>query len=98
MAGQLSGVEGYVESAASGLVIGITLARRLRDEPDSAPPAETALGALVRHLRRETADFQPSNVVWSMFPALEGPRLRNKRARRDAMVARAQEALGSWLD
>lgn len=99
IAGQLAGVEGYVESAACGLVLGIELACAQAGLPHSAcrPPPETALGALVHHhLRRVVRDFQPSNVVFSMFPAVEDPRLK-KRERRQWMAKRALAALEDWL-
>lgn len=106
LAGQITGVEGYVESAACGLVLGILLAGEASGAPaapDGAPadgllpPATTALGALIRHLRRPSDDFQPSNVLWSMFPPLEGKRIRQKRARREATAARALMDLAPWL-
>ncbi len=98
LAGQVSGVEGYVESAACGLVIGRLLAAKLRDRAFSFPPATTALGALLGHLRRPTDDFQPSNVIWSMFPPLPstGKKL-GKRPRRIAMAERALHDLDAWL-
>jgi len=74
LAGQVAGVEGYIESAACGLLVGIALARRLTEGAsweDSLPPRETALGALWSHLRTPNARYQPSNVVFSMFPSLE---------------------------
>jgi methylenetetrahydrofolate--tRNA-(uracil-5-)-methyltransferase len=100
LAGQISGVEGYVESAASGLCIGTMLARKLRGEAALPPPAVTALGALMGHLRRPHKDFQPSNVVWSMFPELDAShaQLRDKRLRREALVERALGALAGWID
>lgn len=99
VAGQVSGVEGYVESAACGLSLGATLARRLRGQPASAPPTTTALGALLGHLRRPDGNFQPSNIVWSMFPPLQGAGRRlKKRDRHAAMARRALEDLEPWLD
>ena len=113
LAGQLSGVEGYVESAAAGLIVGARLASKLLAETSAPlPPPETALGALARHLRTERDDFQPSNVVWSMFPPLPevdkstipktaGRRRRKvdfKRARREAGAERALAALGPWIE
>ncbi len=104
LAGQVTGVEGYVESGASGFVLGVTLAQRLRGETVTPPPATTALGALLSHLLPSTLrggpGFQPSNVVWSMFPALpprEGKRLQ-KRDRYQAMADRALIDLEPWLD
>ena len=98
LAGQIAGVEGYVESAACGLMIGIMLAQKLRAEAPVAPPPATALGALLGHLRRPSERFQPSNVVWSMFPQLDAPEtvLRNKGERRRLSIERALSELESW--
>jgi methylenetetrahydrofolate--tRNA-(uracil-5-)-methyltransferase len=98
LAGQISGVEGYVESAAAGLGIGLLLGQRLAGEALSPPPATTALGALLGHLRRPTDNFQPSNVVWSMFPDIELSlqQKKNKGLRREALVNRALADLESW--
>jgi len=98
LAGQITGVEGYVESAASGLVLGILLAARIHGQTPIPPPPSTALGALLSHLRRPSEDFQPSNIVWSMFPPLEGRRIRRRRLRREALAARALEGLQGWLE
>ncbi|HSN83994.1 MAG TPA: methylenetetrahydrofolate--tRNA-(uracil(54)-C(5))-methyltransferase (FADH(2)-oxidizing) TrmFO [Polyangiales bacterium] len=96
LAGQISGVEGYVESAACGMLIGIKLAHEVRGLSSSFPPPTTMLGGLLGHLRAPNDDFQPSNAMWSMVPPIEGRRL-NKRARRDAQSARALQDLQSWL-
>jgi methylenetetrahydrofolate--tRNA-(uracil-5-)-methyltransferase len=96
LAGQISGVEGYVESAACGMLVGIELAHEARGLPFSFPPSTTMLGGMVGHLRAPNDDFQPSNVMWSMVPPIEGRRL-NKRARRDAQSERALQDLGAWL-
>lgn len=98
LAGQVAGVEGYVESAACGLCIGIMLAQTLHGASPVPPPDTTALGALLRHLRRPSKDFQPSNVVWSMFPEMEFPiqHKRDKGARRTAMAERALADLATW--
>jgi len=70
LAGQLSGVEGYVESTAMGLLAGLNAARTLLGKEIIAPPPETALGALIGHLTRTDPDnFQPSNVNFGLFPA-----------------------------
>ena len=111
LAGQISGVEGYVESAAAGLVIGARLAAKLSGAPVALPPQETALGSLMRHLRTERDDFQPSNITWAMVPPLPevdkstipkvGGRRRRKvdfkKARREAGARRALAALGPWV-
>jgi len=96
LAGQISGVEGYVESAACGMLLGMKLAHEARGLAFSFPPATTMLGGMVGHLRQPNDDFQPSNVMFSMVPAIEGRRL-NKRARRDLQSARALQDLGVWL-
>ncbi len=96
LAGQISGVEGYVESAACGMLLGMKLAHEARGLAFSFPPATTMLGGMVGHLRQPNDDFQPSNVMFSMVPAIEGRRL-NKRARRDLQSERALQDLGVWL-
>ena len=96
LAGQISGVEGYVESAACGMLLGMKLAHEASGLAFSFPPATTMLGGMVGHLREPNDDFQPSNVMFSMVPAVEGRRL-NKRARRDTQSARALQDLGAWL-
>jgi methylenetetrahydrofolate--tRNA-(uracil-5-)-methyltransferase len=96
LAGQISGVEGYVESAACGMLLGIKLAHEVRGLAFSFPPPTTMLGGMIGHLRAPNDDFQPSNVMWSMVPPIEGRRL-NKRARRDAQSERALQDLGAWL-
>jgi methylenetetrahydrofolate--tRNA-(uracil-5-)-methyltransferase len=106
LAGQIAGVEGYVESAACGLVLGIALGRALRGEAafaESLPPRATALGSLWSHLRTPSERYQPSNVVFSMFPPLgpdtdgrERAGLR-KRARYAVLAERALSDLAPWL-
>ena len=78
------------------MCLGLLLAARLRGEEVVAPPRATALGSLCSHLSREQDDFQPSNVVWSMFPPYEGGRL-GKRDRHLALAQRALEDLNPWL-
>lgn len=96
LAGQVTGVEGYVESAACGMLLGIKLAHELRGTRLAFPPPTTMLGGLVGHLRMPNPDFQPANAMWSMVPLPEGRRM-NKRARRDAQAARALQDLEAWL-
>ncbi|HJL20202.1 MAG TPA: methylenetetrahydrofolate--tRNA-(uracil(54)-C(5))-methyltransferase (FADH(2)-oxidizing) TrmFO [Sandaracinaceae bacterium LLY-WYZ-13_1] len=102
LAGQISGVEGYVESAACGLVLGTMLAARARGEAPTPPPRTTAFGSLLSHLRDVDAkDFQPSNVVFSLFPAVAPPpgkKKLGKRERKEAYAARALADLEPWLD
>jgi methylenetetrahydrofolate--tRNA-(uracil-5-)-methyltransferase len=98
LAGQVAGVEGYVESAACGLCIGLLLAGRLLDRPFAPPPETTALGALLRHLRRPHDNFQPSNVVWSMFPdiQLDLQQKKDKPMRKRLLAERALNDLANW--
>lgn len=94
LAGQVAGVEGYVESAACGLVLGVMIAR----DDTSLPPETTALGGLVRHLRDHDKSFAPSNVMWSMVPPLPGRKIRKRRIRRTKLAERALADLDAWLD
>ena len=96
VAGQISGVEGYVESAACGLCIGLLLAGKHNGQPFPLPPATTALGSLLSHLRKPSARFQPSNVVFSMFPEMVTGRM-GKRERHAALAQRALTDLNPWL-
>jgi methylenetetrahydrofolate--tRNA-(uracil-5-)-methyltransferase len=98
LAGQLTGVEGYVESAAIGLCLGIMLAAHLTTgQPAEPPPDTTALGALWGYLQREQKDFQPSNITWSMFAPLEQAPEKNRAARRELLARRALDALAQWM-
>ncbi len=95
LAGQITGVEGYVESAASGLWLALLLDARARGITLQNPPAESALGALINHLRTPVKRFQPSNAHFGLMPEL-GERAR-KKDRKALYSARAQEAFGLWL-
>ena len=96
LAGQVCGVEGYVESAACGMLVGIKLAHEANGLSFSFPPRTTMLGGMIGHLREANDDFQPSNVMWSLVPPIEGRRMK-KRARRDAQSELALQDLGVWL-
>jgi methylenetetrahydrofolate--tRNA-(uracil-5-)-methyltransferase len=96
-AGQITGVEGYVESAAIGMLAGRFAAAEAKGEPVVAPPATTALGALLAHITRgaDATTFQPMNVNFGLFPPLDqGIR---KAERRPAMARRALADLNAWL-
>lgn len=97
LAGQITGVEGYVESAAGGFLCALLLAQRLQEIPLDPPPATTALGALRAHLAKPNDRFQPSNVTWALFPPPDDLKLR-KPEKYEVMAARALEDLGPWLD
>lgn len=94
-AGQITGTEGYVESAAGGWLVAHCVAERLAGRTPQAPPATTAHGGLLTHLSRPTADYQPSNITFAHLPPLEGTRLK-KRARYEALAARALADLETW--
>jgi methylenetetrahydrofolate--tRNA-(uracil-5-)-methyltransferase len=97
VAGQLSGVEGYVESTAMGLLAGINAARKAWNLPPVVPPPETALGALIVHLTQsDAAHFQPSNVNFGLFPAWE--KKAPRRMRGQLRAERALAALAGWLE
>ncbi|WAM29418.1 methylenetetrahydrofolate--tRNA-(uracil(54)-C(5))-methyltransferase (FADH(2)-oxidizing) TrmFO [Myxococcus sp. NMCA1] len=98
-AGQISGVEGYVESAACGYLVALALHARLTGTEFVPPPATTAMGALLRHVTGEAhpPDYphQPSNIIFGIFPPLTG---RMKKAeKRAAYSARAKQDLAAWL-
>lgn len=96
LAGQLVGVEGYVESAAAGLLAGLNAARLLEGLPLLVPPPATALGSLLVYVTdRERRDFQPMNANYGLFPPIGG-RLRGRDKRR-ALALRAQVGLAAWM-
>jgi methylenetetrahydrofolate--tRNA-(uracil-5-)-methyltransferase len=95
-AGQMSGVEGYVESAASGLLAGINAAALASGQPLSAPPRATAIGALAYYASHaDPAHYAPSNITFGIMQPLDRPP-RNKADRKLAMSARALDALEAW--
>ena len=94
-AGQITGVEGYVESAASGFLAGINGARSAMGEEPVHPPPETALGSLIGYIvTAEAVKFQPMNVNYGLFPPL--PERVKKKERRSKMAERALEAIEKW--
>jgi methylenetetrahydrofolate--tRNA-(uracil-5-)-methyltransferase len=96
-AGQITGVEGYVESAACGWLAAWFSAAELAGRTVSAPPASTAHGGLLTQLARNEATYQPSNITFSHLPPWQGPRL-GKRPRYEAIAQRALDELGRWLE
>lgn len=96
LAGQITGVEGYLESAAMGLWLGMSLGRQVPGDKYPLPPGDTALGALLNHLQRQDKNFQPSNVNFGLFPPLN---VRAKKARRRELHGeRAVESFARWYE
>ena len=96
-AGQITGCEGYVESAAIGLLAGRFAAAELAGREPSSPPRETALGALLSHITGEAVaeTYQPMNVNFGLFPPIAG---KTRKADRKRMYTdRGREALADWL-
>lgn len=96
LAGQITGVEGYVESAAMGIYVGLNLVRRLQGLPESVPPRASAYGSLISHLQDETErEFAPMNINWGLFPdPYVDP--RKKSERRQAKLVAAREGFADW--
>ena len=97
LAGQITGVEGYVESAAGGFLCALMLAAKLRGESAPRPPATTALGGLLHHLSRPADDYQPSNITWAHVAPLDEDRRKvKKRDRYERMGARGIADFDAW--
>lgn len=96
-AGQMTGVEGYVESAASGLMAGLAAARAVLELPEVEFPEVTAHGALANYISNPTIEnFQPMNINFGLIPPLT-VRIRKKREKNAQIAARALEALDGFL-
>src|SRR5260221_654354 len=97
-AGQLTGVEGYTESTATGIVAAINLSRMLAGDEPALPPPTTMLGALYRYLREaDPAHFQPMNANFGLVDEL-GVRVRDKATKRAKLAERALEHMAAWRD
>ncbi len=99
-AGQITGVEGYVESAATGLAVGITIAQLLEGREPVPVPYTTAIGSLARHCseRPATKTFEPMNVTFGLIEDTSHSPVRDKAVRRQQMVDRALAAIGEWKE
>lgn len=98
-AGQMTGVEGYVESAASGLVAGINAARLFKDEEEVIFPQTTAIGALPYYITHtDSKHFQPMNVTFGIVKELEGPRIRDKKERYSKVAERSLSDLAQIIE
>lgn len=97
-AGQLTGVEGYTESAASGILAGLNLHRILDGLDPVLPPPTTMLGALYRYMREaDPQHFQPMNSNWGLVDPLQ-KRIRNKREKRERLGERAGRDFHAWME
>jgi methylenetetrahydrofolate--tRNA-(uracil-5-)-methyltransferase len=97
-AGQLTGVEGYTESTATGLLAGINLSRMLRGEEPRLPPPTTMLGALYRYLREaDPKHFQPMNANFGLVDDLN-ERVRDKKVKREKIAERALAEMRRWME
>jgi methylenetetrahydrofolate--tRNA-(uracil-5-)-methyltransferase len=101
IAGQLSGVEGYVECISTGLLAGLAMAHRATGTMYEPPPRTTALGSLVHYVTHaDPRNYQPANIAFDLLPPVEGlPRAvaRDRQARRARQCERALADLGRWL-
>lgn len=96
ISGQLTGVEGYVESAAMGILSGLAAVAHCRSENFMLPPRATAYGSLLAHLQDATPrDFAPMNINWGLFPVPDGE-FRDKGVRRAQQLVQANLSLSSW--
>ncbi len=94
-AGQICGVEGYVESILTGMLAAFAVAAELRGRAIEPPPAESMTGALVGHIHFHAGPFQPMNANMGILPPL-GRRVRERRARYEALARRALAAIEAW--
>lgn len=99
-AGQITGVEGYVESAATGLSVGLTIAQLLEGREPVPVPYTTAIGSLARHCSERPAGkaFEPMNVTFGLIEDTSHSPIRNKQERRQRMVERALGAIAEWKE
>ena len=96
--GQLTGVEGYVENIATGLIAGINIAKLLNGDELIILPKNTAIASLLRYITQSNAKkFQPMNINFGIIPALD-KKIRDKSKRKEMIVSRALDELESWLN
>ena len=96
-AGQITGVEGYMESAASGIMAGLNIVRRIEGKPPIILPRETMIGALSRYISDETVEnFQPMGANMGILPDI-GVRIKDKQQRYQAVADRALDAFEAYF-
>jgi methylenetetrahydrofolate--tRNA-(uracil-5-)-methyltransferase len=96
-AGQMIGVEGYVESSAMGLVASLSAMSRLKGIPLALPPVETAIGSLLQYVTGKVGNYQPMNINFGLFPGLD-MRIRDKKQRNQHIFDRALSMQEKWLE
>ncbi len=97
-AGQISGVEGYVESIATGLIAGITAAALASETSATSPPRASAFGSLIHYITHaDSRDFQPANITFDLLPAWE-QKIRDKKERHRLQCERALREFDAWLE
>ncbi|RTZ67831.1 MAG: FADH(2)-oxidizing methylenetetrahydrofolate--tRNA-(uracil(54)-C(5))-methyltransferase TrmFO, partial [Aquificaceae bacterium] len=96
-AGQITGVEGYVASASTGIVAGINAARLLRGEEPLVFPKETMIGALLDYITSKEGELQPMNPVFGLLPPLER-KVKNKKLRKELLAKRALKTLEEFIE
>lgn len=100
LAGQITGVEGYLESSACGLLAGLFIAQRLKGQTHSAPPANTALGSLLRHIvASPEKNYQPANIHFGLFETdlFEGVSGKKREVAREMISKQSVDNLSAWL-
>lgn len=98
-AGQITGVEGYVESVATGWLAGINAVRVLRDQPLITAPRASAIGALCRYVSNvETKNFQPVNITFGLLEPLPVELRKKHRNKRERHIVQVERALVDWDD
>lgn len=95
-AGQITGVEGYVASSATGILAGINAGRLARGEKPLKAPIETMLGALVNYIVTKEGELQPMNPVFGLLPPLQ-KKVKDKKKRKELMAKRALETMEKWI-
>ena len=97
-AGQVTGVEGYVESSAMGLLAGLSAVAKITGSPYTPPPADTALGALINYLTASRSKgFQPMNINFGLF-WVQGMRIRDKKLRNQKIATNALKKIKEWSE
>ena len=96
-AGQIVGVEGYVESTSMGLLAGLSATKRIKEEKYLTPPVDTALGSLLNYVTSPPrSSYQPMNINYGLFKIQE-MKIRNKRERNKNIALKASESLSQWI-